>query len=194
MLLIDDDSTTRSVVADLLKARFPAVVVEEITDHVTFFRALQATDFDLVITDHRLHWSSGLEVLSAVKSLRPTIPVILHAAVDDPAEVDDALQAGLHAFIPKTQGQEGALGAALRSALQIVEFEDQMVSEQEHHRDVLDQLSIGVFRATVAGRLLAANAPLLELLGFASLEDAQNAGVDVLGASSADRARLLDKT
>lgn|GEM_PF-3822213 len=157
MLLVDDDPPSRHSVAELLTSRFPAVVVEEIVDHVTFFRALQATDFDLVVTDHSLHWSDGLEVLSAVKSLRPTIPVVLYAAVDDPAAVDRALQAGLHAFIPKGPGQEGALGAAVRSALQIVDFEDRVESEQERHRELLENANAqyrAIFEAVSAATVI----------------------------------------
>jgi DNA-binding NtrC family response regulator len=43
--------------------------VEEVGDHVSFFRALRENRYDIVITEQDLHWSSGQEVLLAVKSL-----------------------------------------------------------------------------------------------------------------------------
>lgn len=205
VLLVDDDPASRRAVADLLTSRFSGVVPEEITDHVAFFRALQTIDFDLVVTDHRLHWSSGLEVLSAVKSLRPTIPVILHAAVDDPAEVDEALQAGLHAFIPKGPGQEGTLGAAVRSALQIVEFEDQVVSEQERYRVVLENANAqyrAIFEAVSAATVIVdedltvtmVNPAFEQLSGYARDEaEERKAFTEFIASSDLERVREIQR-
>jgi len=123
VLLIDDDKTSRELVRNALSIHFSAVVIEEIPDHVAFFRSLQGIDFDLVITAQHLHWSTGAEVLSAVKSLRPTIPVIMVSPVEDSQVAEEALRSGLHAYLVSADDLPSTLRSTVRSALQIAEYE-----------------------------------------------------------------------
>lgn len=83
MLLLADHETDRFATSQLLRTVIPGLEVREASDHVGFFAALKEPPFDLVISDTRLHWSTGAEVLNAVASLQPGTPVMMVASVDE---------------------------------------------------------------------------------------------------------------
>ena len=90
MLLLADHETDRFATSQLLRTVIPGLEIREASDHVGFFSALKEPPFDLVISDTRLHWSTGQEVLNAVASLQPGTPVMMVAAQDE--EVDEQYQ------------------------------------------------------------------------------------------------------
>jgi PAS domain S-box-containing protein/diguanylate cyclase (GGDEF)-like protein len=178
VLLIDDDEGSRRKLHKALAEEFDDITIEEIIDHVGFFRAIKGADFDLVITAQDLHWSSGTEILNAVKSLRPGIPVIMVADTEDEEVAATALEQGLDAYVAEAAERSTRLTPAVRSALQLIDYEDRVVSLEERLQVLLDRLNVGVFRCTPDGRLLEANPAFLRLIGAETLEKAQQAGFD----------------
>lgn len=77
VLLVGDGAASRRATAALLGTVVDGLEVVEAENHVGFFEALKQPRFDLVITDDRLHWSSGPEVVTAVTALQPGTPVLL---------------------------------------------------------------------------------------------------------------------
>lgn len=190
VLLIDDDGSSRRKLGAALAAGFDTVEVEEISDHVGFFRAIKEPDFDLAITAQDLHWSSGLEVLTAVKSLRPGIPVIMISDVEDEALAAAAMEEGLDAYVAGAAEHATRFTSAVRSALQLIDYEDRVVSLEERLQVLLDRLNVGVFRSTAEGVLEEANPAFLRLLGVDTLEQANKVG---LGVFYSDRSELMKR-
>ncbi|MCK5377510.1 MAG: EAL domain-containing protein [Acidobacteria bacterium] len=190
VLLIEDDESSRLKLRAALDAGFAQVEVEEIVDHVGFFRAVKDADFDLVITAQDLHWSSGAEILNAVKSLRPAIPVIMAAKNEDEGVAAAALEAGLDAYVVEAAERPTRLASAVRSALQVIDYEDRVESLEERLQVLLDRLNVGVFRCTPEGELLEANPAFLRLIGTETLEKAQQLGFD---AFCTDRQELIER-
>jgi diguanylate cyclase (GGDEF)-like protein/PAS domain S-box-containing protein len=191
IVLIDDDASDRERVAGIVSSDVAPVVIEEIKDHVSFFQALKRPNFDLVITEQDLHWSSGREVLTAVKSLRPSIPVIMVARSEDEAVAAAALREGLDAYIPKSGELAIRLRSSVRSALQRIEMEERADTLETRIQSLLDRLNVGVFRATVDGEILEANAAFLRLIGVQSPRDAKDFRIDELFVDAAVHRGLL---
>jgi PAS domain S-box-containing protein/diguanylate cyclase (GGDEF)-like protein len=189
VLLIDDDEGSRSKLLAALSEGFDDITVEEIVDHVGFFRAIKGAEFDLVITAQDLHWSAGTEVLNAVKSLRPGIPVIMVAESEDEEVAAAALEQGLDAYVAEAAERSTRLTPAVRSALQLIDYEDRVVSLEERLQVLLDRLNVGVFRCTPEGQLLEANPAFLRLIGAETLEKAQQVGFD---SFFVDRVELME--
>jgi diguanylate cyclase (GGDEF)-like protein/PAS domain S-box-containing protein len=78
--LVGDGAASRRATAALLGTVVDGLEVVEAENHVGFFEALKQPRFDLVITDNRLHWSSGPEVVTAVTALQPGTSVLLVVA------------------------------------------------------------------------------------------------------------------
>ncbi len=191
IVLIDDDASDRERLAGIVRSDVAPVEVQEIRDHVSFFQALKNPDFDLVITEQDLHWSSGREVLTAVKSLRPSIPVIMVARSEDERLASEALKEGLDAYIPKSGELAIRLRSSVRSALQRIEMADRADSLETRLQSLLDRLNVGVFRATVDGQIREANAAFLRLVGAPNIRAARQLSLGALFVDAAVHRGLM---
>ncbi len=192
ILVVDDDPAARAAVRGVLAVNLPTTQVEEIVDHVGFFRALQGRAFDAVITEHTLHWSTGAEVLAAVKAVHPMIPVVMVAGSDDREAMAGAQRAGLDAWVAKGPGFEDRLRSALRTALQLVEFTERVSGLEARQQALLDRIGVGVFRARLDGRMLEANPAFLDLVGVESQDAIRDRSLDELLGREGLRLELLE--
>jgi len=88
ILVVDDDRVIRDGLQRILEAE--GYVVETLSGGRQAVDRLEEADFDLIITDLKMPGMSGLEVLQAIKSEHPDLPVILitgYAAIDNAVEV-----------------------------------------------------------------------------------------------------------
>jgi DNA-binding response OmpR family regulator len=75
ILVVDDDSDTRQLSVDVL-AGF-GYDVEAAIDGAAGWEALQASNYDLTITDNKMPRMTGLEMIDQLRSARMTLPVIM---------------------------------------------------------------------------------------------------------------------
>jgi CheY-like chemotaxis protein len=82
VLVVDDDAVTRSLVAEMLKARGCSVVEAEDGEGAT--ERLGARDFDAVFLDIMMPKSDGFSVLRWMRANHRTrIPVVVFTGADD---------------------------------------------------------------------------------------------------------------
>ena len=117
ILLLDNHPDDRVMVTRVLRQEFANLRVEQITSAESLDRALEAGDFDLVITDYRLSWTDGLAVLRAVKAAWPDCPVIMFTGAGSEQVAVEAMKAGLDDYL-KSPEHVDRLPAAIRSALE----------------------------------------------------------------------------
>jgi len=94
-LLIDDNPDDRQLVLRELQKSFPRIKVQEIIDEQGFTAALNQGKFDLVITDYKLGWITGLEVLQRVKEKYPYCAVVMFTATGSEEIAVEAMKEGL---------------------------------------------------------------------------------------------------
>lgn len=173
VLLIDDNLDDRLLVVRQLNQEFEDIQIEQIIDQNSFDQALAANCFDIAITDYYLIWTTGLEVLKQLKAVCPDCPVIMFTNTATQENAVEAMKAGLDDYIVKSPRHYIRLASAVKLALQRTEDRRKATQLETRLQSLLNQLSVGVFRATLEGRLLEANAAFLQLLGLDSLEAAQ---------------------
>jgi len=117
ILLIDDEPDDRLLVIRELQHEFPNVEVEQINDGEGLANVLEAGGFDLVITDYRLRWGSGLHALKALKERWPQCPVIMFTNTGTEEVAVEAMKAGLDDYVLKSPKHFARLRAAARSAV-----------------------------------------------------------------------------
>jgi two-component system, NtrC family, response regulator AtoC len=96
--VVDDEDTVRASLRAILK---PACDVLEAGNGRDALETLRAQSVDVVLLDQRLPGDQGLDVLSQIKALDPTIIVVLATAVRDVKIVVEALKRGAYDFITK---------------------------------------------------------------------------------------------
>jgi CheY-like chemotaxis protein len=104
ILVVDDDQMNRELLETVLKRS--GYQVATANSGAQAFKAVAAQTPDLILLDVRLGEMSGYDVCARLKSEPETrpIPIIILTAADDPAERENALQAGADDFFPKMRG------------------------------------------------------------------------------------------
>jgi len=99
ILIVDDESITRENLALILgKEGYDTVVAAGGAEAI---RALEATDFDLVLTDLKMKDLDGIEVLEQAHKLRPDTEVIMLTGYATVATAVEAMRKGAYHYIPK---------------------------------------------------------------------------------------------
>jgi DNA-binding NarL/FixJ family response regulator len=117
ILLIDDHPVFRAGLATLLHELDPSVEVVHAGNCHDGLRASRNGALNLAFLDLNLPDGHGLGCLRALKSARPTLPVVLISGDRIGRDViEQALELGAMGFVPKSEDAD-AIIAALRSAL-----------------------------------------------------------------------------
>ncbi|MBE9010999.1 response regulator [Pseudanabaenaceae cyanobacterium LEGE 13415] len=116
ILLIDDNPGDRALAIRALQPAFPSLQVIEILDQGSLNRAIRDKGFDLVITDFQIRWTTGIDVLLAVKERDPNIPVIMFTDTGTEEIAVEAMKLGLNDYILKRADRYTRLpGAVIRA-------------------------------------------------------------------------------
>ncbi|MCC2958061.1 response regulator [Massilia sp. IC2-477] len=102
VLLIDDNPDDRALVERELRLRIEAIEVRHISDGAGLAEVLDAGGFDVAVTDYRLRWTVGTEVLRDIKGRYPEVPVIMFTGSGNEEVAVDAMKEGLDDYITKT--------------------------------------------------------------------------------------------
>ncbi|HSC86618.1 MAG TPA: sigma-54 dependent transcriptional regulator [Polyangiaceae bacterium] len=99
ILIVDDDIDTCELVQELLASRAGKVAGATSVDEA--IRALDAHEFDVVLTDLDMGKESGLAVCEHLRKTQPEIPAIVLTGHGSLAAATDAIRAGAYDFITK---------------------------------------------------------------------------------------------
>ncbi|HMJ15104.1 MAG TPA: response regulator [Polyangiaceae bacterium] len=113
ILIVDDEgSLLVTLVANLELEGFEVIGVQ---DALSALQLVREQRFDLVLTDIRMPGMSGVELFRAIRSLHPDMPVLLMTAFAAEALIEEAIQEGVFAVLPKPFDIEHVIFALLRA-------------------------------------------------------------------------------
>ena len=117
VLVVDDKQAMRVMLEARMSAQGHAV--ETAPDVAAANTALQATQFDVVITDLRMgRGGDGLDVVRAVKARQPAAEVILMTAFGSDDVREKALQLGAYGYVEKSPNLASEMVALVQNALE----------------------------------------------------------------------------
>ena len=99
LLVVDDEKNIRHTLAEYLESCGHQVRVAESGKQA--LALLAASEFDLVLTDHRMAETNGLELLAEIKHRLPDLLVILMTAYSTVENAVAAMKAGAYDYITK---------------------------------------------------------------------------------------------
>jgi len=193
ILVIDDNPHDRLLAIRSLERELLNFQVQEITNAEDLTLALDANEFDLVITDYQLRWSDGLAVLLTIKDRYPECPVIMFTNSGTQEIAVEAMKAGLDDYVIKSPKHYIRLATAVRSAWEKVQTRRKVTGLENRLQSLLNQLNVGVFRLTIDGCLLEANRAFLRLLGLRSLPESSVCQSLEVYFESKDYAQVLNQ-
>ncbi len=102
-VVADDHPLFRGAIKATLLSLAEDVTIAEAGDfEATKKLVLDLTDIDLVLLDLTMPGTSGLSGLVSLRAMRPSVPVIIVSASDDPAIIGRALELGASGYIKKS--------------------------------------------------------------------------------------------
>ncbi len=111
ILLVDDHSLVRDGIKSLLENETDLEVIGESSNGEEAIEATNSLQPDLVICDIRMPKKTGIEAVSELAKLHPSIKFIMLSMHDSEEYILQSIQAGAHGYLLKDAGKEEVLKA-----------------------------------------------------------------------------------
>jgi len=101
ILIIEDEAAIRRVLTKILTEESNTYQVEEAEDGKLGFEKIKNTDYDLVLCDIKMPKMDGVELLEAVKKIKPEIPMVMISGHGDMETAIQTMRLGAFDYISK---------------------------------------------------------------------------------------------
>ena len=101
ILIIEDEAAIRRVLVKILSEESDTYVVEEAEDGLIGIDKIKKKDYDLVLCDIKMPKMDGVEVLEAVKTIKPEIPIVMISGHGDLDTAINTMRLGAFDYISK---------------------------------------------------------------------------------------------
>lgn len=101
ILIIEDEAAIRRVLVKILSEESDTYQVEEAEDGLVGVDKIKNDDFDLVLCDIKMPKMDGVEVLEAVKKIKPEIPMVMISGHGDLDTAVNTMRLGAFDYISK---------------------------------------------------------------------------------------------
>ncbi len=101
ILVIEDEAAIRRVLTKILSEESDTYNVEEAEDGLIGIEKIKKEDFDLVLCDIKMPKMDGVEVLEAIKKIKPEIPVVMISGHGDLDTAVNTMRLGAFDYISK---------------------------------------------------------------------------------------------
>lgn len=101
ILIIEDEAAIRRVLTKILSEENSTYEVEEAEDGIQGFEKIKNNDYGLVLCDIKMPKMDGVELLEAVKKIKPEIPMVMISGHGDMETAIQAMRLGAFDYISK---------------------------------------------------------------------------------------------
>ena len=166
ILVIEDEAAIRRVLVKILSEENDAYKVSEAEDGLIGLDMIKKEDFDLVLCDIKMPKMDGVEVLEAVKKIKPELPMIMISGHGDLDTAVHTMRLGAFDYISKPPDLNRLLNT-VRIALdnQVLVVENKLLKKKVskkyemigssdaimHIKDMIDKVSATDARVLITG-------------------------------------------
>jgi len=131
ILIIEDEAAIRRVLGKILSEENDTYKVEEAEDGQSGLEKIKNDDYDLVLCDIKMPKMDGVEVLEAVKKIKPEIPFVMISGHGDLETAINTMRLGAFDYISKPPDLNRLLNA-VRNALdrKVLVVENKMLKKK----------------------------------------------------------------
>jgi len=101
ILIIEDEAAIRRVLTKILSEESDTYIVEDAEDGFAGLEKIKNNDYDLVLCDIKMPRMDGVEVLEAVKKIKPEIPMVMISGHGDMETAIQTMRLGAFDYISK---------------------------------------------------------------------------------------------
>jgi two-component system, NtrC family, nitrogen regulation response regulator NtrX len=166
ILIIEDEPAIRRVLTKILSEESTSYQVDEAEDGLQGFEKIKTTDYDLVLCDIKMPKMDGVELLEAVKKIKPEIPMVMISGHGDMETAIQTMRLGAFDYISKPPDLNRLLNT-VRNALdkkqlvvenkilkKIVSKNYEMIGNSEpinHIKDIVEKVAKTDARVLITG-------------------------------------------
>jgi len=166
ILIVDDEPNDRALVIRILEKEFREdLKVIEVFDPRGLERAIREKQFDLVITDYRLRWSNGIEILKLIKAYFPDCPVIMNTGSGSEEIAVEAMKIGLDDYVIKSYRHLSRLPVAVREALKKYERIKKANEVERRYRELVENIAEVIYSTDREG-IITYISPAVKNFGY----------------------------
>jgi two-component system, NtrC family, nitrogen regulation response regulator NtrX len=193
ILIIEDEAAIRRVLSKILSEENVTYQVDEAEDGVQGIEKVKSEDYDLILCDIKMPKMDGVEVLEAVKKIKPEIPMVMISGHGDLETAINTMRLGAFDYISKPPDLNRLLNT-VRNALdrkqlvienkilkKKVSKNHEMIGDSEainHIKSMIDKVALTDARVLITGpngtgkelvahqlheKSLRASAPMIEV-------------------------------
>lgn len=101
ILVIEDEAAIRRVLVKILSEENSKYQVEEAEDGLAGIEKIKKDDYDLILCDIKMPKMDGVEVLEAVKKIKPEVPMVMISGHGDLETAVNTMRLGAYDYISK---------------------------------------------------------------------------------------------
>jgi DNA-binding NtrC family response regulator len=101
ILIIEDEAPIRRVLTKILSEENDTYLVQEAEDGLQGIELVKNEDFDLILCDIKMPKMDGVEVLEAIKKIKPEIPMVMISGHGDLETAIQTMRLGAFDYISK---------------------------------------------------------------------------------------------
>lgn len=101
ILIIEDEAAIRRVLIKILSEENESYQVEDAEDGILGYEKIKNYDYDLVLCDIKMPKMDGVELLEAVKKIKPEIPIVMISGHGDMETAINTMRIGAFDYISK---------------------------------------------------------------------------------------------
>jgi DNA-binding NtrC family response regulator len=166
ILIIEDEAAIRRVLSKILSEESDTYQVEDAENGIIGLEKIKNNDYDLVLCDIKMPKMDGVEVLEAVKKIKPEIPMVMISGHGDMETAIQTMRLGAFDYISKPPDLNRLLNT-VRNALdkkqlvvenkilkKIVSKNYEMIGESEainHIKTMIDKVAKTEARVLITG-------------------------------------------
>lgn len=101
ILIIEDEASIRRVLSKIISEESDTYHVDDAEDGIIGLEKIKNTDYDLILCDIKMPKMDGVEVLEAVKKIKPEIPIVMISGHGDMETAIQTMRLGAFDYISK---------------------------------------------------------------------------------------------
>ncbi len=191
VMLADDNPDDRTLVIRELKKEFSEISVDEIRNQEELEEAFKKDNFDIVITDYRLRWITGIDILKGVKKRWKDCPVVMFTGTGNEEVAVQAMKAGLDDYVVKSPKHFVRLTATVRSVLEKKRIKEEKKEAEDLYKRLFNDVPIGLYSVDQEGNIIAANDAMVEMMNYPVKKDLMGVNARDTYVDDGDREKYI---
>ncbi len=145
------------------------------------FKSLSVKNYDIVILDLNLPDSVGFETFGKLHERTPEIPIVVLTNISDETLGEQTIKEGAQDYFIKNRLDSHLFTKSLNFAITRKNLIDKLEQSEKRFRGFFENSTLGIYRATLEGKILMANPAMLAITGYSTLDELSNININESG-------------